>query len=226
MDDFFEYLSNTFEDFDFKKLIFPIIMILLYAIGFLYLFTIINKKQNTTKIETNIVSKEEKKEEIIDEYIYVDIKGSVQKPGVYRIKNNSRVIDAIEASGGVTKNANTRFLNLSKSLNDGDVVVVYSNEEIEEAKKKDIIYIETPCICEEVKNDACYKEEETSNGKININTATLEELKTISGIGDAKAQAIIKYRSEKGNFKSIEDIKNVSGISDSIYQKIKDLITV
>ena len=120
--------------------------------------------------------------------------------------------------------ANTRFINLSKALNDGDVVMVYSNNEINEAKKDNIVYIETPCICEEVKNDACYKEE-TKDGKVNINNASLDELKKLDGIGDAKAKAIIEYRNNTSKFKTIEDIKKVDGISESLYNKIKENIT-
>lgn len=226
MDDLLEYLANIFEDFDFKKLIFPTIMILLYVAGFVYLLTIIKKdnKPIVNNIETNNIETIEKEEE----FIYVDIKGSVKKPGVYKINKDSRVIDAIEASGGITKEANTRFINLSKSLKDGDVIVVYSDKEIDEAKKDQTVYIETPCVCEEVKNDACYKEEndENTNKKININTATIEELKTLNGIGEAKASAIIEYRKVKGKYKSIDEIKEVNGISESLFEKIKDSITI
>ena len=223
MDDLIEYLENKLEDFDFKKLIFPTLIILLYIAGFLYLFTLVNKKNNKETINNKVVYNEE----IQEEDIYVDIKGSVESPGVYKLKNNSRVIDAITESGGLTKDANTRFLNLSKKLNDGDVIVVYSNNEIKEAKKQDIIYVETPCVCEEVKNDACYKEDNNSNNsKININTASLDELKTLNGIGDAKAKAIIEYRSQNGNFKSINELTNVNGISESVFSKIKENITI
>ena len=221
MEDFLEYLSNVFENYDFRKLIFPTVIILLYIIGFVYLFTLIhnNKVNNNIKVTSNDDNKKS------SEFIYVDVKGSVETPGVYKLNSDSRVIDAIEASGGITEDANTRFINLSKLLNDGDVVVVYSNTEIENAKKDNIIYIDTPCVCEEVKNDACYKED-SSSGKVNINTANFDELKSLDGIGDAKANAIIKYRTENGNFKSIEDINNVSGISESLYSKIKENITV
>ena len=221
MEDFLEYLSNVFENYDFRKLIFPTVIILLYIIGFVYLFTLIhnNKVNNNIKVTSNDDNKKS------SEFIYVDVKGSVETPGVYKLNSDSRVVDAIEASGGITEDANTRFINLSKLLNDGDVVVVYSNTEIENAKKDNIIYIDTPCVCEEVKNDACYKED-SSSGKVNINTANFDELKSLDGIGDAKANAIIKYRTENGNFKSIEDINNVSGISESLYSKIKENITV
>ena len=161
MEDIIEYLTNKLEDFDFKKLIFPTIIVLLYFAGFLYLYTIINKKDNN--INNKITYKEEKE---YSEFINVDIKGSVKNPGVYKLKSNSRVVDAIKEAGGVEDNANTRFINLAKLLSDGDVIVIYSNEEIKEAKKQDVIYVETPCVCEEVKNDACYKEEVNNNSKI------------------------------------------------------------
>jgi competence protein ComEA len=183
-------------------------------------------RENTEKYcSTNNITNNEN---VVDnEYIYVDIKGSVSTPGVYKLKSNSRVVDAIEASGGITESANTRFVNLSKLLNDGDVVVIYSNEEIENAKKDQIIYIDTPCVCEEVKNDACYKDEQTTiSGKININTASIQELKTLTGIGEAKAKSIVEYRTKNGNFNVIEDLLKVNGISETIYAKIKENITV
>ncbi|MBR4178973.1 MAG: helix-hairpin-helix domain-containing protein [Bacilli bacterium] len=227
MDDFLEYLSNKLEGFDFKKLIFPTIIILLYIGGFVYLLTIIKKGNKEYINNSNNISLEV--EDVSVDEIYIDIKGSVANPGVYKLNSDARVMDAIEASGGITADANTRFINLSKKLYDGDVIVIYSNKEIKEAQKEKVVYIDTPCVCEEVKNDACYKEEgeeNKSNDKININTASLEELKTLAGIGEAKAKSIIDYRNNNGNFKSIEDIKKVNGISESIYAKIKENITI
>ena len=227
MDDLIDYLTNITEDFDFKKLIFPTIMILIYVAGFVYLITIIKHIDNK-EVKNNTITKENIVEEK-DEYIYVDVKGSVKTPGVYKLNNNSRVIDAIDASGGITSSANTRYINLSKILEDGDVVMVYSDKEIKNAQKENIVYIETPCVCEEVKNDACITsndENNNSNGKVNINYATFDELKTLNGIGDAKAKAIIEYRLKNGNFKTIDELKNVNGISESIYAKIKENITV
>ena len=224
MDDFLDYLNNI--EFDFKKLIFPTIIILIFVAGFVYLLTIIKHIEKNEKNNNKIVAKE-----VIDtnEFIYIDVKGSVTTPGVYKLKKNSRVIDAINASGGVTEDANTRFINLSKVLNDGDVVMVYSSKEIEEAKKDNTIVIETPCVCEEVKNDACIKEDNNNQNnveKININTADINTLKTLEGIGDAKANAIIEYRTNNGGFKSIEEIVNVSGISEALFSKIKENITI
>jgi len=193
-----------------------------------YSISILNNKKDSNKIsyDNEIIS--EKKEES-NEYIYVDIKGSVNKEGVYKVINGTRVFDLIKTAGGLKEDANTRFINLSKILDDGEVVVIYSNGEIEEAKKSDIIYVETPCVCEKVENDACLNENinsNDSNSLININNATKEQLENLSGIGESKAAAIIEYRNNNGKFNKIEDILNVNGISETIFNKIKGLITV
>ena len=204
--------------FDYRKLIFPTVIIILYIIGFLYF----EEKTNNIKIptqETIIIEKEEPiiEEEII-KYIYVDIKGAIKKPGVYKLEENSRIIDAINISGGLNKNANTSYTNLSKKLTDAEVIKIYTNDEIKKLEKENPQ--ELPKIEEEVKNEII------ENPKININTADLKTLQTLSGIGESKANSIIEYRTTNGNFKSIEDIKNVSGISEALYEKIKDFITI
>lgn len=220
-----ETLGNYIKE-NMVKVIVITILLFLYVGSFVYISTKIIKTEKGSKEEVSII--EEEKEEIKEEnnFIVVDIKGSVNKPGVYKLKENARVNDAIEASGGLSKNANTRFINLSKLLKDGDVVVIYSNEEIENAKKEEKIVVETPCVCEEVKNDACYKEEVKDNNKININTATINELMNLDGIGEAKAKQIIEYRTKNGNFKDIKDIMKVKGISETLYSKFKENITI
>lgn len=223
MEDIVEYLTEKLNNFDFKKLIMPTILLLIYIGGFTYLYNLIDNKNKNDRKEALKIEVENKE----SNEIYIDIKGYVNKPGVYKMISGKRVNDAINEAGGLKKDANTRFINLAKELNDGDVIVIYSNSEIKKAEKQDIIYVETPCVCEEVKNDACFKEENTSNiGKININTASIEELKQLNGIGDAKAKAIVDYRTKNGKFKTIEDLLKVSGISQTIYAKIKENITV
>ena len=251
MDEAYEKIIDFIKN-NYKKMILPIIIILVYIIGFLFLYYKINNNasdDNNNSVAIEKVANDEVNEEEIITDIYIDVKGSVINPGVYKLNNNSRVIDAITAAGGISEDANTRFINLSKKVNDGDVILIYSNKEKEESKKENIIYVETPCICEEVENSACYIEEEnnssnnTSNNqisnntsneqtsntisnKININTASIEELTTLSGIGEAKAKAIIEYREVNGLFKNIEDLVNVSGISETLFSKIKESITV
>lgn len=244
-------MKETFQDimnsFNYKKLILPGVLLLIMVGEFVYLLYILSDNKVVAKEEnkTIIIDKEIEKteEKNISDKIYVDIKGNVLNPGVYTLDYGSRVIDVVNQAGGFIEGANTRFINLSKELNDGDVIVIYSNSEIEEAKKSKIIYVETPCVCEEVNNDACITQnvpreepeipqgaivpnETASDGKININTANSEELQTLTGIGESKANAIIEYRNTNGPFNSIEEIINVSGISENLFVKIKENITV
>lgn len=210
----------------FNSIISILLLIIILLLSFLIVYELKNKeKKDELYIEDTIIS-DEVVPEVMEEYIFVDVKGSVKKPNVYKLQKGARTIDAINASGGLAKNANTRFINLSKELKDGDAIVIYSNDEIKKAQKQNTIYVETPCICEEVKNDACYQENNISNTKININTSTKEELMTLSGIGESKANAIIEYRTNNGNFNVIEDVMKVSGISETIFNKIKENITV
>ena len=208
----------------------------------------INTKASTQPeiIEENIEQEELIKEEIVEQpkeektEIKVDVKGEVNNPGVYKLKEGDRVSDAINASGGLTENADTTLINLSKSLKDEMVIIIYNKYEIEQIKQENnepqtiIKYIEKECTCPDTINDACIesKQKETAetatekSDKISINKGTLEELKTLPGIGEAKAKTIIEYREENGLFKNIEDIQNVKGIGTSLFEKFKDYITL
>lgn len=227
---------NSFIRKNWKYILFVSIIFIIILISFLY-YIFKNEKSEPKPIsdsleilKNDIGLSEEKKE---DEKIYyiVDIKGEVINPGVYTLESGSRVIDVINASGGLTEYANTRYINLSKKISDEMTIIIYSNYEIESYNKKDVIIEE--CKCEEVTNDSCLdnnlKEEiediNKDNNLININTASKEELMTLNGIGEAKAELIIEYRENK-KFESIEEIKEVSGISESIYEKIKDFIKI
>ena len=196
------------------------------------------------KVVINTIEKKEKsleKEEKIENF-KVDIKGFINKPGVYEMEFEDRVIDVINKAGGLKENANTEYINLSKKITDEMIIIIYSNEEVKKFKEveKEVIYIEYECVCPDNKNDACInsndivntngvkdsskEEDENKDNLISINTATLEELMTLTGIGQSKAQAIIEYREQNGDFEKIEDIMNVSGIGESAYSKIKDNI--
>lgn len=184
-------------------------------------------KKTTTETKQESTSEKEK-----IKYM-VDIKGEVISPGIYELENNSRVIDVIKLAGGLTENADTTVINLSKRIEDEMVIIIYSKWQVENWKetKEQEKYLQEQCISPkegQTKNDACIDNTEefsTTSSVININTATKEELMTLTGIGEAKAEAIISYR-EKTPFTKIEDIKNVSGIGDSVYEDIKDYITV
>jgi len=220
----------------YKKIIILIIIVLvILALAFLFQPKKIEAKKTELKINTI-------QEEVVEK-IKVDIKGAVNNPGVYEIDKLSRVIDLINLSGGLKENANTKIINLSKSLEDQMVIIIYTNEEIEEYLNKnntpkiEYIYLEANCVCPDSNNDSCITKNnlgvdsissETQNDTpdvININTASKEQLMTLSGIGESKANKIIEYRN-KTPFSNIIDIKNVTGIGDSIFEKIKEKITV
>ena len=202
-------------------------------------FVSLRKPKEETEISSYVEIKEEKTSE--NNSFFVDVKGEVKKPGVYELDSNSRVIDALNMAG-LTKESNTKFINLSKIISDEMVIFIYSNDEI-----KNILDSETiESVCDVVHNNACVdsdesiiydkgldkvesnllnKNEEVKASIININTATLEELLTLSGIGESKAKSIIEYRT-KTPFNKIEDIMNVTGIGEALYNKIKENITV
>lgn len=227
MDEIEDFLENL----NIKKYLFNIIIIISFCLlsyFVIYKFNNFDKKINNKVALDKNISKEEKKDDV--EYVIVDIKGEVVSPGVYELIKGSRVIDVINEAQGLTNDANTRYINLSKILEDGDAIVIYSNKEIEDASKEERVEVTTPCVCEDV-NNACVEnniknENNESNTKVNINTASEEELTSLSGIGQAKAKSIIKYREENGPFKSIEEITKVSGISENLFAKIKENITV
>lgn len=195
----------------------------------------VNKNSNIV-IDNSIVSKNNN--DISEEKIQIDIKGQVNNPGVYELENNSRVIDAINAAGGLTDIANTSLINLSKKLEDQMVIIIYSNDEVLNSNVKEIEtvfkVIEKECVCPNIKNDSCINTEldntvtdnsNEDNKLVNINIASMEELMTLPNVGESKAQAIIDYRNEN-KFTTIEDIMNVSGIGEALFEKIKAHITI
>lgn len=171
------------------------------------------------------------KKKINNKTVFVDIKGAVKSPGVYEISSDSRIIDVIKKAGDLKKEADTSIINLSKKVKDEMYIIIYTKDEIKSYKDKfssstEIVKeIEKKIICPDKDNDACLKNNDIKIGKVNINNASLEELSSLTGIGEGKAKKIIEYR-EKNKFEKIEDIKNVSGIGNSLYEKIKENIEV
>lgn len=222
-----------------KKIIIVLSSILVIVLGILS-FYLINYEYKTEEnvLEIEEIVKESKDDEVnINELekIFIDIKGEVVNPGVYELDNGSKVIDAINASGGLTSNAYTRYLNLSKKLKDEDVIIVNNLseiEEIKESKNKEIIKETSNSVSIEVTDvitNDYVNETDNSNQEyklININTASIEEFTTINGIGTSTAKKIIDYREKNGYFESVEDIKNVSGIGEKKYEQIKEYITI
>ena len=181
--------------------------------------------------KNDIVKTKVKEEPVENKTVYVDIKGAVNNPGVYEVDSNSRIIDVIKLAGDLKDDADTSALNLSKKVEDEMYIIIYTKEEMlaykEKMVSKDTITkeIENKIECPDNYNDACLYNISSENEKVNINTATKDELSTLQGIGESKANNIIEYRNNT-KFTSIDDIKNVNGIGDSIFEKIKDNIEV
>lgn len=208
-----------------KYLSVAILIIILVFISLNY-----KEKEETFDIKETIVTSD-----IVSDKVYVQISGEVNNPGVYEVNSNDRIIDVIELSNGLTNNADTSLLNLSKKVFDEMYIRIYSKKEVSNAKKniensepkiiEVIKEIEKECVCIDT-NDACINEEKNIDGNlININTASKEELKSLDGVGDSKAEKIVEYRTEN-KFKSIEDIMNVDGIGEAMFEKIKKYITI
>lgn len=214
-------------------------LVLLLVIGSFFIYknyTAENKEEKNIVLNTK---KDTKKDEEEEEEVYyqVDIKGEVINPGIYTVKEGSRVIDVIRLAGDLTEVADTSVLNLSKKVKDEMVIIVYSYDEVVNftaTKEKEEIEQEACLSQNGIQNDACIKDstDDTSSssvvisGKVSLNTATLDELMTLPGIGESKAQAIIEYREEVGAFQNIEELKEVSGIGDAIFDQIKENITI
>lgn len=180
---------------------------------------LLNMDQNETE---KIVEIEEiNKEEIKEEKVTVDIKGAVLNPGIYTLDNNKRVFDAITIAGGLLDNSDTENINMSLKLTDEMVIIVPFKEE----KQNSVGDKEHINNSNNIENDAkVSNSKNTNNEKVSINKASKEDLMTLKGIGETKALAIINYRKEHGNFKSISELQNVKGIGKSTFEKIKDNI--
>ena len=175
-------------------------IICIFIVASLFLLTSCQREEeqqvlSEVQIEENEVSQPEEAD------MYVHVCGQVKNPGVYCLKEGSRLYEAIDAAGGLTEQAAADYLNQAKTLEDGEQIVVPSNDEIAVSK-------------------------EAPDGRVNLNHASKEELMMLSGIGEAKADAIIKYREEHGGFQSIEEIMDIEGIKEGVFQKIKDQIKV
>lgn len=189
------------------------IIIIVIAVIVIILIILFNKKDDYEYLDDNIISSiesniEGNKNNVVElqETIKIHILGEVNYNGILELNSGSRISDAIEKAGGLTSLADVSKINLAYVLEDGEKLYIPSvNDE------EDIEYLIS---------------DSTKNSKVNINTAKLEELQDIPGVGPSIAQAIIDYRDENGKFKTIEDIKNVSGVGDSKYKKMEEYIKV
>lgn len=214
---------------------------LLVVIGILFMTNIFSvcyflhyspEKEECICEECPTLVKEEEEKETTK--IKVDIKGYVKKPGVYELDSGAILNDLIKLAGGLKTNGTTDNINLSKKLNDEDMVVVLSKTEWNKQKVSSTTTSSSSASLNSSSSTATSNEKQenpvssevnNANKKVSLNTATKEELMSLNGIGESKAIAIIEYRT-KTPFQDITEIKNVSGIGESVYEKIKDFITV
>ena len=164
-------------------------------------------KDSSTEKE---VKKEEKEESPEQDLITVDVKGAVKSPGIYDLPVGSRVHDAVQKAGGLTEEADSKSLNLAQKVS--DEALVYVSSKGEEAASQQTGSGTPPST--------------SKDKKVNLNKASLEELKQVKGLGGKRAQDIIDHREANGKFKSVDELKKVSGIGAKTIEKLKDYVTV
>ena len=189
-----------------KGAVIAVVLLLLVAVGGL-----LPKKEEaveeTEVVVTTVLAEKTEVSTTQETVIFVDIKGAVKNPGVYQMKVGDRVKDALEAAGGLTAEADSQKVNLAKRIEDQMVIVVPKvGEEAEEIPA------------------GATSKEEAKEGKVNINTATVEELKTLKGVGEKKAEAIIEYRKKNGSFQTKEDLMKVRGIGKKLFESFQERI--
>ncbi|HEW0837096.1 TPA: helix-hairpin-helix domain-containing protein [Streptococcus pneumoniae] len=170
-------------------------------------------KETNLQAEVAAVSKDlvsEKEEPLEQDLITVDVKGAVKSPGIYDLPVGSRVNDAVQKAGGLTEQADSKSLNLAQKVSDEALVYVPTNGE--EAVSQQTGLGTASSISKEK--------------KVNLNKASLEELKQVKGLGGKRAQDIIDHREANGKFKSVDELKKVSGIGAKTIEKLKDYVTV
>ena len=182
------------------------VLLLLVGVGGLF-----SKKEEAVEelavVETTVPAEKTEVSTTQEVVIFVDIKGAVKNPGVYQMKSGDRVKDALDAAGGLTDEADSQKVNLAQRVEDQMVIVV-------------------PKVGEEVTEipAGAMSKEAAKDGKVNINTATVEELKTLKGVGEKKAEAIIEYRKKNGSFKTKEDLMKVRGIGKKLFESFQERI--
>lgn len=195
-----------------KKYLPLIIVAIITSLVLLFYFTQKSNEQTTWEQTDEpfrqVTETTEKQTEETSSKIIVDIKGEVNKPGVYELEGDARVKEVILKAGGLTKKAEEKQLNLAEKLSDQQMIYV--------PNKSEAIEMQAP-------NE---NSEEQSDEMIDINAADLNELQKINGVGPAKAQAIIDYREENGSFKTVDELGEISGFGEKTVEKLRDSIKI
>ncbi len=204
---------------NFKSIMLIAGVAIVLAAGFLYAYFIKSKKDIVVTKPTNTPTPTESAavfpSPYVEEKIFVYVCGAVKESGLYEMPKGSRGLNAVEMAGGFAEGADRDYLNLAAVLTDGQRLYIPFLKDTESISPGDRIE----------GGDGEHGAVGTVS-KVNINTAGVEELMTLSGIGEARAKDIIAYRTKVGAFLTIEEIMNVSGIGESRFEKIKDSIRV
>lgn len=196
-----------------------------------------NSAEEDKALKNEAKSKRETEEQTEEISLFVDLSGEVKYPGVYELQEGNRIFHAIRAAGGFTDQAETRCVNQAEVLYDGEKITIYSRQEAEELGGWRQLSGLTGSPSEvgasgntagPVTGSTRINESATedSGGKINLNQADKSLLMTLSGVGEARADAIISYREKNGSFSAIEDVMKVTGIKERLFEQIRDKITV
>lgn len=196
--------------------------IVVTVITFLVIFTGCQEEKTQISLEKQEDGSTQQSTVVSEDSIYVYVSGQVKNPGVYCLKSSDRVFMAIDKAGGLTDKAQKTGIDMAKVLEDGQNLIILSQKEYEKSLKEK----NEKSANDESSDNSNSDKEGTEGSLVNINTADISQLTTLSGIGETRAKAIIAYREENGDFKSKEDIKNVSGIGESTYSNIEKMITV
>ncbi len=211
-----------------NRLKYGVIVFIFICAGVLYFLSILDAEKNNPDVylvdetmESIIVPQDTElsveSEEVIEittiiNKNYIHVCGEVARPGLYELEEGSRILDAINVAGGFTDYAACDYINLAQLVADGEKIVVPSINEVSGLPESETARGEGSGV--------------NSGGLVNINTASLEELMTLSGIGKSKAESIVSYRESNGPFTKIEDIMQISGIKEAAFKKIKNNIEV
>jgi len=219
--------KEKYEEKKWKPIIVGIVVFIVVFIGLTLYQQSSNINENDMILTENEATQESEENVInvvIEETvttIFIDIGGAVNVSGLFALPAGSRVADAIEAAGGLTENAEIKYINRAFVLSDGDRLYIPTISEVQDGT--------APPTAGQVSSSggaAASPGTETGSVLININTAGSDELQKLSGVGPVTAQKIIDYRSKRGDFKRIEDLMNVSGIGVKTFEKLRDYITI
>ena len=229
-----QYVTEWIKEHKQQFLLYGGIVFLLVTIGFIFSWrwgTFSHKAPVTprvaslsTRVATSTLPEAKRSSPTKEVALYVDIKGAIKHPGVYKIASNERVSTVIQRAGGLLEQADIQRVNLAQKL--ADQAVIYIPRVGEETVGECVTFIEQPSATTTTAPTSGATSTSTAEGKVNLNTASKDDLTKLTGIGPKKAEQILAYRQEHGAFKSIDEIKQVSGIGEKTFTSIKDQLTI